>query len=353
MRKGVLYNNIDVMQYGKADISHMTSRKHILVIKITLVLFLSSFVLYLFAFPNDGNLAYAVINSTSLPDFNFAAAGDWGCNPVSNQTVKNMVDKDPELVLGLGDFSYGEKADCWLRLVDPLDHKMKIVIGNHDHQVYITNTTTVASPSLLQQYMDHFNLTKQYYSFDYQNVHFIAISTEVQFEIGSDQYNFVQKDLEKAASDPNIDWIIAFYHRLAYSSPALLNSIAKIRDTYHPLFEKYDVDLVMQGHSHNYQRTFPIMYNGLNTAGPIITEYNKTSYINPSGQIFATVGTAGAPDIHRFSAPQNRFTAVEFNAFGFLNIDVLHNGTMLEGKFYENNGTIKDQFMITKSSNKE
>jgi glucose/arabinose dehydrogenase/predicted MPP superfamily phosphohydrolase len=328
----------------------MASLKPILLIKITFIMILTAFVLYQLAFLNNGNLVYGTPHNASLQDYNFAAAGDWGCNPASNDTVTNMVDKDPELVLGLGDYSYEAKADCWLRLVDPLYHKMKIAIGNHDYQVYITNTTTIPSPSLLQQYMNHFNLSKQYYSFDYQNVHFVAMSTEVPFELGSDQYRFIQSDLEEAASSPNIDWIIVFYHRLAYSSPALLDSIPKIRNTYHPLFEKYDVDLVMQGHSHNYQRSFPIMYNNRTTAGPIITDYNKTNYINPSGQIFATVGTGGAPDIHRFSGPQTRFTAVQFNAFGFLNIDVLHNGTMLEGKFYENNGTIKDHFTIVKSN---
>ena len=348
-RKGVLLrNNVD--QYDKVNIFSTITRKLVLLVVTTLLIFIAVIVIHQFLLPVYGNQVFGAVNSTGLTDFNFAAAGDWGCNPESNQTVKNILDIDPELVLGLGDFSYNEKADCWLHLVDPLDHKMKIVIGNHDYKIYVTNTTTVPAPDLLQQYMDHFNLTKQYYSFDYHNVHFVAMSTEIPFEIGSDQYNFVQSDLQNAASDPKIDWIIAFYHRLAYSSPALLDAIPKLRNTYHPLFEKFNVDLVLQAHSHNYQRTYPIKYNGLNTAGPIITSFNKTDYINPSGQVFATVGTGGAPDVHRFSAPQNRFTAIEFNAFGFLNIDV-HNGTVLEGKFYENNGTIRDKFTITKPNN--
>jgi len=227
-----------------------------------------------------------------------------------------------------------------------LAHKMKISIGNHDHLRYLTRSTTSPAPLLLQQYMNYFNLSKQYYSFDYQNVHFISMSTEIPYEIGSDQYEFVESDLERAASDPNIDWIIVFYHRLAYSSPAVLHTLPDLRNTYHPLFKKYNVDLVMQGHSHNYQRTFPIMYNNRTTAGPFITDSDKNNYLNPTGQIFATVGTGGIPDIHRFTAPPTNFTAIQFNAFGFLNIDVLKNGTIMEGKFYENNGTIKDHFKI-------
>lgn len=29
-----------------------------------------------------------------------------------------MIDKNPELVLGLGDYSYQNNTDCWLQLID-------------------------------------------------------------------------------------------------------------------------------------------------------------------------------------------------------------------------------------------
>jgi phosphodiesterase/alkaline phosphatase D-like protein len=51
-------------------------------------------------------------DSQTLPDFNFAAAGDWGCNANTNNTVHGIIDKNPELVLGLGDYSYKDSADC-------------------------------------------------------------------------------------------------------------------------------------------------------------------------------------------------------------------------------------------------
>jgi hypothetical protein len=128
---------------------------------------------------------------------------------------------------------------------------MKIVIGNHEY----------APPSNLKLFMDSFNLTKQYYSFNYQNIHFIALSTEIPLGVGSEQYNFVSKDLAKAASDPNIDWIVAYYHRKAYSSPSINAPFAPVRDTYHPLFDKYHVDLILNTDMHNYQRSYPLKYN--------------------------------------------------------------------------------------------
>ena len=141
----------------------------------------------------------------TLPNFNIGTVGDWGCNSNTQSTVNNIVGKNIELVLALGDYSYESTANCWLSIVDPIDHKMKITIGNHDD----------ISSSLLNQYMNHFGLSKQFYSFDYQNVHFVLMSTEVSFGIGSEQYNFVNNDLSKASEDPNIDWIVVLYHELS------------------------------------------------------------------------------------------------------------------------------------------
>jgi len=75
---------------------------------------------------------------------------------------------------------------------------------------------------------------------------------------------------------------------------------------------------------------------------------DRTIYHEPKGQIYIIVGTGGSVDIHKFARHAAPYTAVQFNAFGFLNINVLHNGALLEGIFYENNGTIKDHFSYCK-----
>lgn len=66
--------------------------------------------------------------------------------------------------------------------------------------------------------MKAFSLEKQYYSFNYQNVHFIALSTETSYDEGSKQYKFAEKDLEQYSNDKSIEWIVAFYHKQPYSS---------------------------------------------------------------------------------------------------------------------------------------
>jgi hypothetical protein len=44
-------------------------------------------------------------SSSSIPttNFNFAAVGYWACNPNTTYTVKQIQNKEPELVLALGD----------------------------------------------------------------------------------------------------------------------------------------------------------------------------------------------------------------------------------------------------------
>lgn len=54
-------------------------------------------------------------------NFNFAVAGDFGCDNNVNQTIASMLKKDPELVIALGDLSYGKSPQCWLDIMRPLD----------------------------------------------------------------------------------------------------------------------------------------------------------------------------------------------------------------------------------------
>jgi hypothetical protein len=286
--------------------------------------------------PHNSSTQMAV--AQTLPaDFNFAAVGDWECNSNTNNTVNNIVDKNPELVLGLGDYSYNKTSDdCWFKTVHPIDAKMKIAIGNHDYR----------GVGQLSRYMNHFGLGEQYYSFDYQNIHFIALSTEIPYNATSAQYNFVKNDLSTAASNPNTDWIIAYFHRQMYTSPGDTPAYAMIRNTYHPLFEQYGVDLVLQAHNHNYQRTYPLIINNTSPSNPIQTSTNTTTYEDPDGQIFVTVGTGGR---HLdFLTGKKEYVIKQYEGFGMLNVDITNNGRSLTGKFYANNGTVIDQFAIVK-----
>src|SRR4051794_34895377 len=50
----------------------------------------------------------------AFADYNFGAAGDWGCSSNTNTVENGIAAKRPERVLGLGDYSYQSTATCWL-----------------------------------------------------------------------------------------------------------------------------------------------------------------------------------------------------------------------------------------------
>ena len=317
------------------------------IIILTPLVFVFQFQLANYIINYDSHQANGLDNA-NWSDFNIAAVGDWSCTQNTKNTVDNIINNNPELVLGLGDYAYRNDAACWLEITKPIEDRMKITIGNHDDKAYMDGVE-VPSKKRLDQYLNQSNLSKTFYSFDYQNVHFLAMSTEDSFEKASMQYRFVENDLKKSASNNTIDWIVVFYHRIAYTSPGNVGSIVDFRDTYHPLFEKYGVDIVLQAHSHNYQRSFPLSYNKGNSSNPIITDHDTSNYVNPKGQIFMIVGTGGSNVVHNLTDTA-KFTAKQFYGYGFLNLDFINNGTTLVGEFHENDKTISDRFLITKSS---
>jgi glucose/arabinose dehydrogenase len=332
--------------------------ENMICIVVTLALSILAMTFLATIYFNTSEPVYALAtDSKGVDGFNFAAVGDWGCTPQTRNMVNNMIEEQPELILGLGDYSYKKTANCWLQIVEPIDKKLKIVIGNHDVDRN-SNGTIQKTPTRVEQYMNHFILGKQFYSFNYRNIHFIAMSSEVPYKMGTKQYEFVRSDLARTSKDPSVDWIIVFLHKPFYSSPNTGHSNTGrdpvlLRNTYHELFDKYKVDIVLQSHVHNYQRTLPISYNKPDPTDPLVTISNKHNYTDPKGTIFTIVGTGGVASVggvlfHNFTGPAEKYMAIQFQAFGYLNIDVSLNGSKLTGEFKDNDGTVKDTFSITK-----
>lgn len=274
--------------------------------------------------------------------FNFATVGDFGCSKNAKKTISNIEEKKPELVLPLGDLSYQSTADCWFDAMSPVKGKIMVTLGFHDVN---------DGKSKLDQYVKSFEMDKHYYSFDYRHVHFITMASESKFNVGSAQYKFINEDLKKASENKDIDWIVVTTYGPFYTSPSTHKAEKDLRDIYHPLFEKYNVDLVLQAHNHNYQRTYPISYNSAgDSSEPIVTNQLTTGYNdNTHGTVFTLIGTAG--ESFYPLASQAPYVASQFDKFGFLNIDISNGNphTKLTGTFYDNKGdAILDQFTIEK-----
>lgn len=284
-------------------------------------------------------------------DLRIAVAGDWGCKAATQRTANLINSKNPDIVLGLGDFSYENDTACWFKIMSPLLNKTRVVIGEHDYDT--------ENNSRLHDYVNRFNLSDPYYSFNYGNVHFLAMSSIIPFNNESLQYKllrdetaqreFVSNDLFSASQNKSINWIIVYLYKPMYTSPSQHGPQELLRDTYHPLFDYYGVDLVLQAHNHNYQRSYPLRFNHTNSSSPIIMDRNTSEYNDPKGTIFMVVGTGGA---HQYDlVAKSAYIVNQFQRFGFLNIDIINNGTKLVGTFFDSrDGHSRDQFTIFKGN---
>ena len=60
------------------------------------------------------------------------------------------------------------------------------------------------------------------------------------------------------------------------------------------------MDIVLQAHNHNYQRSYPLNYNQAGSSKPIITGNDSKHYEDSIGQVYITIGTGGAK-LYKFS----------------------------------------------------
>jgi len=76
---------------------------------------------------------------------------------------------------------------------------------------------------------------------------------------GGAQTAWLSQTLAAARSDSSIDWVVVQMHQDALSSSINGNgSDLGIRQEWLPLFDQYQVDLVVCGHDHDYERSFPV-----------------------------------------------------------------------------------------------
>ncbi|GAB2726691.1 metallophosphoesterase family protein [Nocardia thraciensis] len=137
------------------------------------------------------------------------------------------------------------------------------------------------------------------YSFTYGNVAVLSLdANDISYEIrantgysGGAQTGWAERTLAAYRADPNIDFIVCFFHHCAYSTTESHASDGGLRDAWCGLFDRYEVDLVLQGHNHVFERTDPIRAaRATKVAGD-----NAIVYPESDGTVYYTVGGGGRP----------------------------------------------------------
>jgi Calcineurin-like phosphoesterase/Putative Ig domain len=226
------------------------------------------------------------------------ALGDFGIGTTRQTNVRKGFEKyvnsigDPyiNLWLWLGDNSYEGTDTEYQKYVFSRDSvaspfaygnsrfmrqtPIYAVPGNHDYLGGETRTThkipyfDMISPPINGEAGGVASGKKEYYSFDYNNIHFVALDSygfepetghQRIFDPNGPQVTWLKKDLEAAQKNTSTKWIVCFWHHPPYSrgthNTDTATDLIEIRQNLIPILEQYKVDLVLNGHSHVYERS--------------------------------------------------------------------------------------------------
>ncbi len=276
--------------------------------------------------------------------FSFAVVGD--NQPGSSSAapyqmaldVAAMMNQQPELnfVLHTGDTIYDGSGctgstSAWSQYVRNHFNVYQAMLGRMPFFTAIGNHEVQTGGCGYPAYTGVFNLpenapaaaTEQYYSFDWGNAHFIVLDTNQYFGSTSAEYKWLVSDLQTTTQP----WIFVSEHVPAYSSGDSGSDSAVDRYLV-PLFETYGVDVVFNGHDHDYERTCPIRSGACTTT-------------QAGGVVYFTNGGGGA---YTSNVGSSWFTALSIRKYEFLKVTL--NDCRLQFTGIDRYGAIFDTYSI-------
>ncbi len=195
------------------------------------------------------NRIYKSEGSFSLEDketFKFVIYGDSRSNFKKHKKIcGGIAVSDPLLVINVGDLVFRDALiDDWADFYKSLDVLSSSfyysAVGNHE--------MTAKNFRKLLDLPDN----ELYYSFQKGKILFIVLNTNQRFDRFSKQYRWLADVLENRDSNQT-EFTIVITHHPPYSYSSHGDSYF-LKLILVPLFEKHNVDFVISGHDHNYQR---------------------------------------------------------------------------------------------------
>ncbi len=267
----------------------------------------------------------------------------------------------PDFWLMLGDNAYdaGSDAEYESALFDQYADVLQAspawpTRGNHDDSLF-TYWTLFTLPTLGEAGGVASN-TESYYSFDWGNVHFLCLDSEGSSSApGGVMWSWAEADLLATTQE----WIVAYWHHPPYSKGShdsdLEDDLIDMRENILPLLEDHGVDLVLNGHSHSYERSMLIdgHYEGGFTFEPCMVvddgdgdPAGDGAYRTPvgphNGTVYAVAGSSGKLTDE---GPLNHPVMVtSLLTLGSLVLDV--DDRQLDVSFLDATGVILDTFRL-------
>lgn len=250
--------------------------------------------------------------------------------------------------------------------------------GNHDYLNGSSTATTVP-------YYSIFSTPKNaeaggvpsgnpaYYSYDYGNIHFLSldsygtVGSNKMYDTTGAQTVWIKNDL--AANTKR--WVVAYWHHPPYTMGSHNSDsegdLVAIHTRFIRILERMGVDLILCGHSHDYERSRLInghygneasfnagthnkssssgLYNGSANSCP----YIKDSLTKKVGTVYAVSGSAGQLGGTQGSFPHAAMYYSNATNGGSMVLDF--NANRLDAKWVCADGVIRDNFTIFKDVN--
>ncbi len=185
------------------------------------------------------------------------AAGDISrCDSDDDELTARILDQQEGTIAALGDLAYDsgspeEFANCYDPTWGRYKGRTRPVPGNHE---YFTEAAS--------GYFDYFGAAagepeKGYYSYDIGTWHIIALNSNIDMSKDSRQMAWLLSDLEQHP----VECTLAYWHHPRFSSGEEHGNNSDVIPLYRALYEQ-GVDVVLNGHEHNYERFAPQAADG-------------------------------------------------------------------------------------------
>ena len=302
--------------------------------------------------------SYSLVVPTDSDATNVLIFGDLSTDQYGANTWTDIkgIAKDllVQAMVVCGDMAYDLSSksstvgDNFMNDIQPIAHYVPTMVAAGNHETtdnYYNYITRFDMPN-----------AKYYYTFTAGLVRFVAIHTEAfltELDMLPDMLPFILGVLNRSPADKlKYPWLVVFGHRPMYcSSKSKAEACGPEADTLKKYleswFKQYKVDLYVNGHVHNYQRTAPV-YQGRVTSG--YDSYAST-YINPQSTVYVTTGGPGSDGTNSkvdwTDAPDWLVTGEEDYSFSLMN--VFNSTHLFWQQLKSKNNALTDSFWIIKT----
>jgi predicted MPP superfamily phosphohydrolase len=275
---------------------------------------------------------------------------DMGRSPDSWRLWSLAQEQAPDLILLPGDLSYAngnaDQWDEWFSHVEGLAATVPVMTALGNHETYCSPDGVKLDSCAKEAfgYLEHFHMAagdQLYHDFSLGPAHFTSLDTEAYHPGDSHapaadkaaQNAFLQASLQRAGDQ----WRIVYFHRPLYSSNVHTDDLPDpaAKADWRPILDANGADLVLNGHAHAYERSYPLRDDAI----------AETTNVVPEGKgiVYVTTGGGGRSLYTEFASPPD-WSAKRAAEYELVVLDVTPESIV--GKALREDGSLLDTFAV-------